>query len=99
LPIDRVEVCYDTGQEKEPSIDRKPAPGMLLRSANILSIDLKRSFMVGDRWRDIDCGRSAGCMTIFIDHGYKEKLRHTPNYCARSLVEAVEIILHAAKPG
>src|SRR5437870_11850291 len=49
LPIDRVEVCYDPGQG-EPSDFLKPAPGMLLRAAKELEIDLGQSWMVGDRW-------------------------------------------------
>src|SRR6266853_3102877 len=53
LPIDRVEVCYDPGQG-QPSEFRKPAPGMLLRAAREMDIDLPASFMIGDRWRDID---------------------------------------------
>src|SRR6266446_3762563 len=69
LPIDRVEVSYDSGQENPPSEFRKPRPGMLLRAAAELGIDLSRSFIVGDRWRDIDCGHAAGCVTILIDYG------------------------------
>ncbi|HSI10854.1 MAG TPA: HAD family hydrolase [Chthoniobacter sp.] len=92
LPIDRVEVCYDPGQGL-PSEFRKPAPGMLLRAARELEIDLAQSWMVGDRWRDIDCGAAAGCRTIFIDYGYDEKLRAQPNFRAASLLEASAIIL------
>lgn len=91
LPIDRVEVCYDPGQG-QPSEFRKPAPGMLLRAARDLDIDLARSWMVGDRWRDIDCGAAAGCRTIFIDYGYDEKLRAIPDFRARDLSEAAAII-------
>jgi D-glycero-D-manno-heptose 1,7-bisphosphate phosphatase len=71
LPIDRVEVCYDAGDHA--SNFRKPGPGMLLRAAGELNIDLAKSYMVGDRWRDVDCGCAAGCTTIFIDRGYKER--------------------------
>ena len=92
LPIDRVEVCYDPGQGV-PSDFHKPSPGMLLRAARELGIDLRQSWMVGDRWRDIDCGASAGCRTIFVDYGYDEKLRATPDFRAKSLAEAAEIIL------
>lgn len=92
LPIDRVEVCYDPGQG-QPSEFRKPAPGMLLRAARELEIDLAQSWMVGDRWRDIDCGAAAGCRTIFIDYGYDEKLRAQPTFRAESLLEASAIIL------
>ena len=94
LPIDRVEVCYDPGQGV-PSEFRKPAPGMLLRATRELGIILPQSWMIGDRWRDIDCGVSAGCRTIFIDHGYDEKLRAAPDFRARSLAEAAEILLAA----
>ena len=90
LPIDRVEVCYDPG---EGSAFFKPAPGMLLRSAGELSIDLNASFMVGDRWRDVDCGTAAGCQTIFIDRGYNERLRCRPHYTVFNLLEAVQAIL------
>jgi len=92
LPIDRVEVCYDPGQG-QPSEFRKPAPGMLLRAACELGIDLARSWMIGDRWRDIDCGAAAGCRTIFIDYGYDEKLRAQPDFRAASLLEAAGAIL------
>ena len=92
LPIDRVEVCYDPGQGV-PSDFHKPSPGMLLRAARELGIDLRQSWMVGDRWRDIDCGASAGCRTIFVDYGYDEKLRATPDFRAKSLAEAAESIL------
>ena len=92
LPIDRVEVCYERGQG-EPSEFRKPAPGMLLRAARELEVDLAVSWMIGDRWRDIDCGAAVGCRTIFIDHGYDERLRQAPDFRAVSLLEAAGIIL------
>jgi len=93
LPIDRVEVCYDPGGTQPPSEFRKPRPGMLRRAAAALNIDLNRSWMVGDRWRDIDCGHSAGCRTVFIDYGYDEHLHAKPDFRVHNLVEAVRIIL------
>jgi|SRR6059036_1628573 len=93
LPIDRVEVSYDSGRENPPSELRKPRPGMLLRAARELGIDLSRSFMVGDRWRDIDCGRAAGCVTILVDYDYTEALRQPPDYRVKSLREAADLIL------
>lgn len=92
VPIDRIEVCYDPGRGV-PSEFRKPAPGMLLRAASELQLDLAASFMVGDRWSDIDCGHAAGCRTIFIDHGYLEELSKQPHYRAANLSAAVRIIL------
>ena len=93
LPIDRVEVCYDGGGEQPPSEFRKPRPGMLRRAAAELGIDLARSFMVGDRWRDIDCGHAAGCVTFLVDYGYDEPLRQAPDYRVKSLAEAADAIL------
>jgi D-glycero-D-manno-heptose 1,7-bisphosphate phosphatase len=91
LPIDRIEACYDASDAG--SRCRKPAPGMLLRVAAEWGIDLERSFMVGDRWRDIDCGHAAGCKTVFIDHGYHEPLRSQPACRTRDLLEAARWIL------
>jgi len=93
LPIERVEVSYDPGGENPPSDLRKPAPGLLLRAARELGLDLARSWMVGDRWRDVDCGKNAGCRTVFIDYGYAEVLRAPPDFTVRNFAEAVDIIL------
>ena len=93
LPLDRVEVCYHPGKGASDCDCRKPKPGMLLRAARELGIDLAQSFMVGDRWRDIDCGHSAGCRTILIDYGYDEPLRQPPDHRTHSLAGAADIIL------
>jgi D-glycero-D-manno-heptose 1,7-bisphosphate phosphatase len=93
LPIDRVEVCYAAGATHgEPSDFRKPAPGMLLRAARELNITLAESWMVGDRWRDIDCGKAARCRTILVECGYRERLRAQPEFRVKNLLEAAEII-------
>jgi D-glycero-D-manno-heptose 1,7-bisphosphate phosphatase len=97
LPVDRVEVCYHPGKGLSDCDCRKPRPGMLLRAAGELGIDLAQSWMVGDRWRDVDCGRNAGCKTIFIDRGYAEELKQQPDFRAKNLLEAAEIILSGAK--
>ena len=97
LPIVRVEVCYHSGQGASECDCRKPKPGMLLRAARELGIDLAQCWMVGDRWRDIDCGHAAGCRTIFIDRGYAEELRQKSDFSAGNLAEAVDIILRESK--
>ena len=91
--IDRIEVCYDSGRDGSPSPRRKPAPGMLFDAAKALGVDLACSWMVGDRWRDIDCGHSAGCRTIFIDFGYSEELRIRPDFVVSNFTAAAGIIL------
>jgi len=93
LPVDRVEVCFHPGKSLSDCACRKPKPGMLLRAAKELNIDLSQSWMVGDRWRDVDCGHAAGCKTIFINRGYAEELRQKPDFSARHLGEAADIIL------
>ncbi len=93
LPIDRVEVCYHPGKGASECDCRKPKPGMLLRAARELGIDLARSFMVGDRWRDIDAGHAAGVATILIDYGYAEAIRQPPQHRVHSLREAATLVL------
>jgi D-glycero-D-manno-heptose 1,7-bisphosphate phosphatase len=97
LPIDRVEVCFHPGKGASDCDCRKPKPGMLRRAAIELNIDLSQSWMVGDRWRDVDCGHAAGCKTVFIDRGYSEELKQTPDFLARNLAEAADIILAGRK--
>ena len=92
LPIDRVEVCFHPGKGASDCDCRKPKPGMLLRAARELGIDLAHSWMVGDRWRDIDCGHAAGCRNVFIDYGYAEPLRQKPDFSAGHLAAAADII-------
>ena len=91
----RIEVCLAPGKGQSHPEDyrRKPAPGMLLDAATALGLDLTRSWMVGDRWRDVDCGHNAGVRTVFIDFGYAEQLHAAPDFTAPSFAEAARIIL------
>lgn len=92
--IGQFEVCFHAGEEFGEACDcRKPKPGMLLRAADLLKIDLTGSFMIGDRWRDIDCAKAAGCRAIFIDHQYAESLRQKPDATVRTFSEAVAAVL------
>lgn len=98
LPIDCLMVCFHGGAAYgEPCDCRKPQPGMLLEAAAALKIDLAKSFMIGDRWRDVDCGFNAGCQTIFIDWGYEEKLNRDPDLRARDLLDAAQLIKQLEK--
>jgi D-glycero-D-manno-heptose 1,7-bisphosphate phosphatase len=92
--IERIEVCYSPGRDDSPPDPRrKPAPGMLLDAARDLDLDLTRSWLIGDRWRDIDCGENAGVRTVFIDFGYVEQLHLPPDFTVKSFVEGARIIL------
>jgi len=91
LLIDRFIMCYhDTADGCDC---RKPKPGMLLTGAEKFCVDLDESFMIGDRWRDISAGKSAGCRTFFIDYGYTEKQPESVDFRVNSLKQAVDIIL------
>lgn len=92
LPLDDVLTCYH--DDADGCDCRKPKPGSMLRAAHQHGIELRKSYMIGDRWRDIDAGANGGCKTILIDHGYRERAPvTTPSYRAGSLSEAVDWIL------
>ncbi|MBY0461637.1 MAG: HAD family hydrolase [Alphaproteobacteria bacterium] len=89
--IDHIEVCYAPGKTADHR--RKPEPGMIEDAASMLGIDLATSWMIGDRWRDVECGKRAGIKTIFIDDHYDEVLTQQPDFTASSFPLAVDIIL------
>jgi D-glycero-D-manno-heptose 1,7-bisphosphate phosphatase len=97
MPIEAILVSYEDG-DNAPR--RKPNPGLLLEAAQIYGIDLSLSFMVGDRWRDIEAGRRAGCKTVFIDLGYSERRPDPePDYVALDLSDAASWIISQMKKG
>jgi D-glycero-D-manno-heptose 1,7-bisphosphate phosphatase len=77
---------------------RKPQPGMLLHAARDHSIDLHRSWFIGDILDDIEAGNRAGCRTILVDLGTEQPpttwLR-TPTFIARDTSHALQIVLAA----
>lgn len=90
LPIDEFVMCYhDSG---DGCLCRKPKPGMLIAAAAKWHIDLSASFMVGDRWRDVEAGQLAGCKTVFLDYGYAEKQPEYVDCRVGSLIEALPFI-------
>jgi len=98
LPLDDILVCCHTDQDKCDC--RKPLPGMLLEAARKHNIDLSASFMVGDRWRDIEAGYNAGCKTILIDYGYSERPPdRVPDLRVGSLREAADWIIRSTPKG
>jgi D-glycero-D-manno-heptose 1,7-bisphosphate phosphatase len=95
LGLDDVRVCPHDDADRCGC--RKPAPGLLLAAARDWRIALDRSVMVGDRWRDIESGRRAGCKTVFIDYGYSEQRPEAPDLIAGSLLDAVPWILETTR--
>lgn len=91
LGLDALLVCvHDDGDGCDC---RKPLPGLLIRASKMLNVDLTRSVMIGDRWRDVEAGRRAGCATIFVDGGYAEPPPRQPDAVVSGLAEAVPFIL------
>jgi len=95
LPIDEIRTCYHDDDNR--CICRKPKPGAIVDAAKQYDIDLSSSFMVGDRWRDIEAGQRAGCRTVFVDCGYDEEKPESFDFKAASLAEAAVIILGELK--
>ena len=93
--VDDIRVCYHT--EADQCACRKPNPGLLIEAAHAWSVDLRQSYMVGDRWRDIAAGQAAGCRTVLIDYNYAEKRAENPDIVVKTLPEAVEKILREVK--
>lgn len=91
LMLDDLRVCYHDDQDQ--CLCRKPKPGLLVEAAQDWNIDFISSFMVGDRWRDIEAGTRAGCNTIFIDYGYEETQPDSPGLRVTSLIEGAHWIL------
>jgi D-glycero-D-manno-heptose 1,7-bisphosphate phosphatase len=91
LPLDEVVACLH--DDADGCDCRKPQPGMLLAAADRWGVDLDASFLVGDRWRDIEAARRAGCGAVFVDRGYAEPIASEPDVRVRNLEEAAEWIL------
>jgi histidinol-phosphate phosphatase family protein len=78
---------------------RKPAPGLLLRAAAALGLDLARSWMVGDILNDVEAGHRAGCRGVLLDVGHETLWHFTPlrqpRYRAKDLLDAARFILES----
>jgi D-glycero-D-manno-heptose 1,7-bisphosphate phosphatase len=93
LPLDDFLICPH--DDRDGCHCRKPAPGLLVEAQKRYGIDLARSFLVGDRWRDIDAGRAAGCRTVHLDRSYRERGPSLPpDARVHSLPDAVDWILN-----
>ena len=96
VAIDDIEVCFET--QDRATERRKPGIGMLRNSELKWNIDLAQSYLIGDRWSDVQAGLEAGCTTVFIDRGYtEEQLPVEQAATVFSLGEAVSWILQHEK--
>lgn len=91
LPLAAIFTCFHDNQDGCPC--RKPKPGMLLEAAEVHQIELRGSFMVGDRWSDVVAGQAAGCHTFLIDLPYSQRQRCTPDFTVANVLEAAQQIV------
>ena len=94
LSLDDVKVCYHDNSDK--CACRKPEPGLILQAAEQLKIDLGSSFLLGDRWKDVEAGQRAGCKTVFLDYGYDEQRPQYADYLTTSVADAAAWICSSA---
>lgn len=92
IPLDDIRVCYH--DDADGCTCRKPQPGLLLQAARDWRVDVSQSFMVGDRWRDVEAGRRAGCTTVLIGNRQVEGQQSVPDYRMPSLTEAANWIIN-----
>ena len=94
--IDDTYFCADL--PRMGSLRRKPAPGMILEARRDHGLDLGRSYFIGDKTSDIQCGQNAGVRTILVQTGYgAHQADCRPDWIARDLGQAAEIILRATQ--
>lgn len=91
LPLDDIRVCPH--DDADDCTCRKPRPGLLLDAAASWKVDLGSSFMIGDRWRDVEAGRRAGCRVAFVDRSYDETPELKADVVVPGLPEAADWIL------
>jgi D-glycero-D-manno-heptose 1,7-bisphosphate phosphatase len=90
--IDATYFCPDTPEQ--PSKCRKPAPGMILEAARDHHVDLARSFFIGDKEIDAECGRNAGMRTIRVRTGFDKMTDGSrANWVTEDLVAAANLVV------
>ena len=89
LYLDDIYVCYS---DDDNCYNRKPNPGMIYHAQKKYNINLKKSYFIGDRWRDIGAGNKAKCTTIFINRNYSEKNIFKPKFNVKEINEILKII-------
>ena len=93
LPVTAIFTCYHDNQDECSC--RKPKPGLIIQGAQEYDIDLSRSWMVGDRWKDISAGQTAGLRTVFVDYHYKETYHGSAaDFIIEDMAVLAEIILN-----
>ena len=90
LGVDEIKCCFH--DDSENCLCRKPKPGMIYEAEKYWNIDLSLSYLIGDRWRDIETAKNTDITTILIDYQYDEKKIKADFEC-NNFEEAVNFIL------
>ena len=90
IKLDDFFVCYHDDEDNCEC--RKPKPGLLLQASKKWDVNLKKSFIIGDRWRDIQAGEKVGCKTIFLEYNYIDIKPKNPDFVTDKLLNAVYLI-------
>jgi len=88
FPIKEIFVCPH--DDHHDCNCRKPKPGMIFILSKKWKIDLKKSFLIGDNWKDMEAGKSAGCITIILDQPYNQLVE--ADFRVKNLERAVDMI-------
>lgn len=109
IKIDALYYCpyhpkHGNKKYRRGSFLRKPEPGMIIKASQDFKIDLKNSYMIGDKISDIEAGRKAGCKTVLVRTGFGEKsledlrfIEASPDYISEDLYDAVKNIFKREK--
>ncbi|WP_302548877.1 D-glycero-beta-D-manno-heptose 1,7-bisphosphate 7-phosphatase [uncultured Desulfovibrio sp.] len=94
--IDAWYYCPHLPEITGPCSCRKPAPGLILRAAEEMGLDLARSWMVGDRVREVDAGLAAGCRCVLLrpaQGGYEADAPVPPGVAVAPHLAAAEVLI------
>jgi D-glycero-D-manno-heptose 1,7-bisphosphate phosphatase len=97
MPVDDIKVCFHV--DRDNCTCRKPKPGLIREAEAEYGVDLSASYVVGDRWRDVEAGQGAGCHTILVGQPDQQERPCRPDKAVPSLPDAVEYILSQQQPG
>ena len=89
--LDDIFVCYH--DDVDNCMCRKPKNGLILEAKDKYGLNLNQSFVIGDRWRDMDAAENSNCKSVFIDHNYSEKYPSKFKFSFDNINDAMQFII------
>ena len=87
--INKIYTCYS---HDDKNYMRKPNPGMIFSAKKKFKLNLKKCFVIGDRGKDIKCGKKAGCKTVLLKKKYNDSKFSNPDFVIKDFKELLNII-------